>query len=444
MENSPILSVFPASGRVAARARRWLLLVLLAAPLTVLVGCSSDLGDRLQDAAREGAERAATDEVSDRADRAVRGTFDAAEDAVRCLVTDRQCIERAEAEGRPVEVVDDEGNVVEQIPGEGGAAIGGADANYDFEPGTRVLFADDFSGDNVGDFPRRLEFVNGSWEIAELQGQRFLRNTGPKGSAFKVPLPETLPERYTIEFDAHFPHGNQELAVATVEPEDGRIRNLEDQNYFDLGNNRSGLAVQGEGVEALQPYDDPFAERVVPVRIMVDGTYVKVYLGQRRVANVPNADLPRSNTLWFENTYFADAENPMYIGDIRVAAGGRDLYDALETSGRATAQGILFETGSATIRPASADVLGEIAAMLSERPDLRLRIEGHTDDTGAAETNQRLNQQRAEAVKAALVDRYGIAASRLTATGMGSASPAASNDTAEGRRQNRRVELVRL
>ncbi len=286
----------------------------------LLAGCSSDLGTRLQDAAREGAERAATDEVTDRADRAVRGTFDAAEDAVRCLVTDPECIREAEAAGRPVVVTDESGEVVRQIPGDGGTAIGAANANYDFESGTRVLFTDDFSNDNVGDFPRRLEFVNGSWEITEWQGRRFLRNTGPRSAAFKVPLPETLPERYTIEFDAHFPHGNQNLAVATTEPEGSSVNGFEDQNYFHVGNNRTGLAVRGDGVEALQPLDDVFAQGVVPVRIAVDGTYVKVYVGEQRVANVPNADLPRSNVLWFENTYFASAEDPMYIGDLRVAA----------------------------------------------------------------------------------------------------------------------------
>lgn len=81
--------------------------------------------------------------------------------------------------------------------------------------------------------------------------------------------------------------------------------------------------------------------------------------------------------------------------------------------------------------------------MLNEYPDLRLRIEGHTDDTGAVDTSQHLSQQRAEAVKTALVERHGIAPDRLTAVGIGPVRPVASNDSAEGRRQNRRIELVR-
>ncbi len=413
--------------------RSTLLLVLAAS----LAGCAA--GGEFMDRVRETAADAAERETMEQVDRRVTN-------AVRCAFGDTECIERAEAEGRPVEVVDEEGDVAEQIPADDAdsRAIEGANANYDFEPGARVLFADDFSTDNVGDFPRRLEFVNGNWEIAAWQGRRFLRNLGPRGAAFKVPLPETLPEQFTIEFDAHFPHGNQRLAVATVEPDDGRVSHLEDQNYILVGNNQSGLAVRGEGVEALQPTGDPFTTRAVPVRVMADGSYVKVYVGEQRVANVPNADLPRTDALWFENVYFADAENPMYIGNLRVAAGGRDLYDALASEGRTTAEGILFETGSATLRPTSGDVLREIASMLDAHPDLRLRIEGHTDATGSAQTNQRLSQQRAETVEAALVEQYGIAPGRLRAIGMGASEPVASNDTAEGRRQNRRVELVRF
>ena len=82
--------------------------------------------------------------------------------------------------------------------------------------------------------------------------------------------------------------------------------------------------------------------------------------------------------------------------------------------------------------------------MLAAHPELRLVIEGHTDDVGGAAANQALSQQRAEAVKAALVSGYGVDAARLTAKGMGATKPAAPNATPAGRQQNRRVELVKL
>ena len=414
--------------------------------LLLLGGCAA--AEDLADHAKEGAERAAGQavdrEVGERTDRAVSGAFDAADDAVRCVVGDEACIEQAQEEGRPVVVTDEEGNVVEEIPGAGGTApVAEANVNYDFEPGTRVLFQEDFAGDNVGDFPRRLDFVRGTWEVVEWRGQRFLRTTSNK-SAFKVPLPETLPERFTIEFEASFAHGNQQLAVATVEPDGGRVNHFDGTNFFHVTNAESGVNVGGDGVEALHRLDDPFAGQVVPVRIMVDGAYAKMYIGDQRIANVPNAVLPRSNVVWFENTYIANDEHPLYVGPLRIAAGGRALYDALAREGRVAVRDILFDTGSAQIRPSSSDVLAQIGQMLRAHPDLHLRIEGHTDSQGGAAANRQLSQRRAEAVMQVLVDAYGIDRTRLEAVGRGEAEPVASNDTADGRQQNRRVELVRL
>ena len=403
-----------------------------------LTACSAGqyITDRVEQEAEERA-KGAVDETVER-------SFDAAENAVRCTVVDNKCIEQAKAQGKPVVVTDEEGNVVKEIPGdEGSASIENANSNYDFKPGERVLFEEDFSDDNVGDFPRSLEFVNGSWEVVEWQGRRFLRNTSNR-CAFKVPLPETLPERFTIEFNAHFKHGNQQLAVATVEPKRNRVQHLKNKNFFHVTNAKSGLDLSGDGVESLHRMDDPFAKGVVPVRIMVDGSYAKVYIGKQRVANVPNAKLPRSNIVWFENTYFADAENPIYIGNIRIAAGGRDLYSTLEAKGRVAVQDILFETGKANIQRESAKALKQIAKLLNNHPDLKLLIEGHTDNTGSYETNMKLSKERAGAVKIYLVERLGIEASRLKTNGLGSTQPTASNDTKEGRAENRRVELVRL
>ena len=75
----------------------------------------------------------------------------------------------------------------------------GAFVNFDFVPGDRVLFLEDYASDNVGDFPRRLEFAEGNAEIAEWEGGRWLRVS--KTAKFSVVLPQALPERFTVEFD---------------------------------------------------------------------------------------------------------------------------------------------------------------------------------------------------------------------------------------------------
>ena len=82
--------------------------------------------------------------------------------------------------------------------------------------------------------------------------------------------------------------------------------------------------------------------------------------------------------------------------------------------------------------------------MLSEHADLKLTIEGHTDNVGAAATNQALSEKRAAAVRQYLIDNHSVDGARLTAKGLGATKPSASNDTPEGRQNNRRVELVKM
>jgi outer membrane protein OmpA-like peptidoglycan-associated protein len=184
-------------------------------------------------------------------------------------------------------------------------------------------------------------------------------------------------------------------------------------------------------------------EAMVTVRVMADGDYLKMYLDGQRVANAPNAVFPRSDTLFLAASWASD-EHPVLVGPVRIAGGGRDLYDRLARDGRVATQGILFATGSDRIRPESTPTLEEIAAMLTAHPDLRLAIEGHTDSDGEDAFNQDLSERRAAAVKAWLVSERGVASDRLDTAGFGESKPAAPNDTAEGKQQNRRVELVRL
>ncbi len=104
---------------------------------------------------------------------------------------------------------------------------------------------------------------------------------------------------------------------------------------------------------------------------------------------------------------------------------------------------VLFATGQTTLQPESQTNLSDVAELLQSEPDKRVRIEGHTDSTGNESVNLRISQQRADAVKAQLVT-LGVESSRIEAVGMGQDFPIASNDTAEGRSQNRRVDVILL
>jgi outer membrane protein OmpA-like peptidoglycan-associated protein len=101
---------------------------------------------------------------------------------------------------------------------------------------------------------------------------------------------------------------------------------------------------------------------------------------------------------------------------------------------------VRFQPGQATLLGGELPSVTRIAELLKEQPTLTVRVEGHTDRSGNDELNKTLSQQRAEAVKQALIAR-GVDAVRLTAEGIGSARPLADNATAAGRSQNRRVEV---
>ena len=313
------------------------------------------------------------------------------------------------------------------------AAAPSVNSGRDFTPGTRVLLATDFGRDEIGDFPRAFRLRSGNTEVAEIGRARWLRATS--FGEFEIPLPETLPQRFTMEFDFVGPSGWTQYLYFT--PEDP---NAEEQY-------RVHLSAEHGGVGGPNAYDvsaaAPRVREGAPfrVQVMADGDYVKVYMNGTRVANAPNATLGRSRLIRVKVS--ASDEAPVLIANLRIAAGGKDLYAALESSGRVTADGILFDTNADRLRPESAPVLQEIAAMLAAHPELRVAIEGHTDDAGSAAANQSLSERRAAAVRRHLVTTLGVDAARLTSAGFGATPPVAPNDSDANRQRNRRVELVK-
>jgi OmpA-OmpF porin, OOP family len=126
-----------------------------------------------------------------------------------------------------------------------------------------------------------------------------------------------------------------------------------------------------------------------------------------------------------------------------VIANAEIFSNDIRTTGHAAVYGIYFDTGKSSIKPESAQAIGEIAKLLKADPGLKIYVVGHTDNVGQVDSNVKLSQDRAEAVVQALVRTHSIAPARLRAYGCGLFAPVASNDTEEGRAKNRRVELVR-
>ena len=118
------------------------------------------------------------------------------------------------------------------------------------------------------------------------------------------------------------------------------------------------------------------------------------------------------------------------------------LRSEIESKGRVAVYGILFDTGSATMRPASDAALGVITQHLNENPGQSFYVVGHTDNQGNLSGNIQLSQARAESTVNAIVERLPGAKSRLTAHGVGPLSPVSTNTQEDGRQLNRRVEFV--
>jgi len=404
--------------------------------------------------------------ANDKANQAMDSAVNKAAQAVVCAVTDIACISKAKASGKPIKVTDAGGKPVSSADSAAaisaavsqaaaaaqpvldsasatGAGAGAAAAapmsntvlvNYDFVPGDRVLFAEDFAGDNIGDFPKRLDLVSGNFEVAESNGARFLRATGL--GQVKIPLPEMLPQRFTVEFD--FDGDRTQGWVNAIQFADPAVATA-GMSKIEFRPDYGGVAGP---VTAEVHLDANAIQHPTHVAVMADGAYVKAYLNGVRVANVPKAQLGRTKGIWI--LVNGNQADPASISNIRVAEGGKPLYDALAAKGRVATHGILFDVGSNQIRAESTPTLKSISDMLTAHPDLKLMIEGHTDNVGSAESNQSLSERRAAAVKQYLVTTAHIDAARLSTKGYGSSKPIASNTTAEGRQENRRVELVKM
>ena len=162
-------------------------------------------------------------------------------------------------------------------------------------------------------------------------------------------------------------------------------------------------------------------------------------------------DQQQSNEKVASRIYFSKITHPSWhrgvgaSGGGPLAGGGSPLEGGLLENKRVDVYGIYFDFNSDRIRPESEPVLEEIGSIMKRHPDWRLSIDGHTDNIGGnGPYNLELSRRRSEAVRRALVDRFGVSADRLSSGGHGAASPKDTNDTPEGRARNRRVELVRL
>jgi len=154
--------------------------------------------------------------------------------------------------------------------------------------------------------------------------------------------------------------------------------------------------------------------------------------------------------IWFEVS--PNAGNPdqtnwsiisIEIEQMNQEVSAVDIDAAIKSGGKVALYGILFDTGKATITAESAKAIAELGTYLKNNPAISVFVVGHTDNVGDYLANMKLSKSRAEAVKTELTTKHGIQATRLVAEGVGQLSPVSSNDNEEGRKLNRRVEIVK-
>ncbi|MDT8400748.1 MAG: OmpA family protein [Bacteroidales bacterium] len=312
-------------------------------------------------------------------------------------------------------------------------------SKYDFVPGDKIIFEDNLIGEENGEFPSRWDLVRGNSEVAEFGGENviMMRDGAPSIIPYlKNPEKDYLPDVFTIEMDLYHPIGgwfeiylydrkNQKDPSSTGW---SYLRIEEDQYQF--GQARSAHPDKSLNNKA----------RWFHISIAYTSGKLKAYMDETRLINIPHLDFnPTGLTLY---TYHATDDNLFMVKNIRIAEGGVKYYDRFLQDGKIVSNGIRFDVGKATLRPESMGVLNEIYKMLSEHPEVKVSIEGHTDSDGDNDFNQKLSEDRAKTVMNQLIS-MGLSADHLTSKGFGESKPINTNATPEGKAENRRVEFVR-
>jgi len=332
-------------------------------------------------------------------------------------------------------------------------------SKFDFVPGDKQLFFDDFSNDFIGDFPSKWN-TNGSGEVVTLgnSAEKWFELKSGNGLYYIPDIPQ-LPEEYTIEFDTE---------VVGIDGKTSSYAGLQiilsDDSMFNLGDNHVTAWLPYGQYGAFNIHMKNFINRgggginsrlIADIRkAVLNRPHISVAVNKQRfrlwVNEIKYVDIPRImptenkvNTLKFNVNNFKDQKERIFIKNLKVSEGGVDLRRKLISEGKVSTNGILFDSGSDNLKAESMGIIRQISQVLQQENGMSLKIVGHTDADGADDSNMRLSKNRAEAVKNALVNIYNIDDGRLSTEGKGESQPVADNDNAEGKAQNRRVEFIK-
>jgi outer membrane protein OmpA-like peptidoglycan-associated protein len=333
-------------------------------------------------------------------------------------------------------------------------------SKYDFVPGEKVIGYEDFSTGSIGDFPSGWN-TNAAAEIVTIDGKpgRWLWLTKP--GVFVPEFTDKYPEDFTFEFDLlHGIINGGGISVALVQ-----LDNVSSPQHWTLAGNRTHFQLNNantggktgdsksivrknsENETSNSITTDMLSDANNPVHVSIwrQKERVRVYINQEKIWDIPKAVAKEAklNALVFYVTY-AEATVQHYLGNLRLAIGAPDTRNKFLTENKWVTHGILFDVNSAGIKPESYGTLKEMANVLKEYPDLKVKIIGHTDADGNDAANLDLSKRRAASVKASLIKEFGIDESRMQTDGKGESEPMDKNDTPAGKANNRRVEFIKI
>lgn len=415
-------------------SKKSLLITLL---FLVIFGLSAQIKlGKIIDRSIKKAEKNIENRIENKIDKGVNKTLDNVEDSLFNQKKSKEKTEKPQPSSQT-----DESNGNNNVPAEKEAEKPILSwAKYDFVPGTEIIFEDNLEGEQNGEFPSKWDLKAGTVEIANLNGENVIWFR--KSDSKIIPLiniANYLPEEFTIEFDYQVLNNSQHHYQLYFSGEAGK-REL---SWIDFSGRGLGYHATHVNTTINGDINAKFTPGWKHAAISFNKRALKVYVDDQRVLNIPNINENFKSFSIKSGLGTSATEAKSTIKNIRIAKGAVPLYDKFLTDGKFVTTGIKFDINKATIKPESMGTINYVVKMMTDHPELKFSVEGHTDSDGEVAANQKLSEARANAVLDAMV-KAGITASRLKSKGLGESKPMSGNDTPEGKAQNRRVEFVKF
>lgn len=329
-----------------------------------------------------------------------------------------------------------------------------------FFPNGNVLFYEDFDKDKQGDFPVNWETDMGA-EIVSIDGSKALYIYEDSQVMLDV---DPLPENAVLEFDLVTKnlegYGDNLLIQLLSEKKFNRNRldktssgasvELPTNGIKKGRNSRINFSNWGNQVSNVKNTRSinfsQYLERSAHITIVKNKNRFRFYLDNQKILDLPSflGDEAAQYLRFKRDNLRNDKPNEITaIANIKITQESQDIRSQL-LKGNLTTNQILFETGSANIQTQSEDILTKIGKVLAANKNMQYLVIGHTDNVGDADKNSKLSKERAQAVIDYLIANHGISTNQLIPVGKGETEPIASNNTVEGKKQNRRVQFKKL